>query len=175
MHLRGGLSYARRSEASGSWFLRIQGLISTRELFTQHRLRCTRQRLALYEALRDCTTHPTADELYRVVAQRKAGMSRATVYNTLESLCNAGLARRMPTANGCCRFDADTTDHLHVRMHDTAEIRDVPPDLGELLTRSIPPGIIEQVEKAMNIKIDAISIQLAAREALPNATITAGY
>ena len=59
-------------------------------------------------------------------------MSRATVYNTLETLCKAGLARQMPTASGTCRYDADTAGHVHVQMIETSEIRDVPVPADEL-------------------------------------------
>src|SRR5688572_10620027 len=59
----------------------------TRELFAQHGLRCTRQRQTLFETLRACRCHPTAEELYRMLPC-SGGMSRATVYNTLETLCS---------------------------------------------------------------------------------------
>src|SRR6185503_2137091 len=42
-------------------------MTSTRELFERHRLRCTQQRVALYEALASCKSHPTAEELFQYV------------------------------------------------------------------------------------------------------------
>ena len=108
-------------------------MISTRELFAQHQLRCTQQRMAVYETLRASDAHPTAEELFRLVKPKTDKLSLATVYNTLDALCEAGLVRRMPTTNGCCRYDADTSEHLHIRFRDTSQIRDVPQHLSERL------------------------------------------
>lgn len=137
----------------------------TRELFARHQIRCTRQRLALYRALAGTKSHPTAEELYRMVQHEEGGLSRATVYNTLEALCTAGLAKRMPAANGCCRFDADLTDHLHVRIGDAAAIQDVPPDLGEQLLEGLSKSVLNEIEKRMGIRIDGVSLQLHASKA----------
>jgi Fur family peroxide stress response transcriptional regulator len=163
----------------------------TRELFANHNLRCTRQRLALFQTLRACKTHPTADELYRMVqhdgspeddalpargsngsCSRAAGsavsftgrLSRATVYNTLEALCRAGLVRKLPTTNGCWRFDADTSEHPHVKFRNSQEIRDVPSDLGHRLVSSLPRHLVNEIEHAMGVKIDGVNIQLLARD-----------
>lgn len=133
----------------------------TRNIFARHRLRCTEQRRALYEALRDTKSHPTAEELFHLAVPRLRRLSRATVYNTLEAFCRAGLARRLPTSNGC-RFDADTTEHLHLRFRDTAEIRDVPDELGRRLLENLPRQAIEDIERSMGVSIDGVSIQLLA-------------
>lgn len=134
-----------------------------RELFTRHNLRCTKQRLALYEALRKSISHPTADQLFQMVKPHVSGMSRATVYNTLEALCRAGLARKLPSTSGCCRYDADTSDHLHVKLRDTTEIRDVPPALGDRLLQNLPKDVLAEIEQHMGIKIEGITIQLTGR------------
>lgn len=136
--------------------------MSTRELFNRHHLRCTKQRLALYEALRMCKSHPTADELFQMVAPNLGGMSRATVYNTLEMLCEAGLARKMPTSHGCCRYDGDTSQHLHVRVRESSEIRDIPQHLAEQLVQSLPRDVLAQIERELGVRIDEVNIQLNA-------------
>jgi len=74
--------------------------MTTRELFAKHSLRCTRQRMAVYEALLSCDSHPTAEELFRLVKPRTERLSLATIYNTLEALEDVGLVRRMPTTDG---------------------------------------------------------------------------
>ncbi len=96
--------------------------MTTRDLFARHNLRCTTQRRALYETRCEQPDHPTAEELFRLVRPHIARLSLATVYNTLEALCREGLARRLPTGNGCCRYDADTSDHLHVRFRETVSV-----------------------------------------------------
>ena len=136
---------------------------NTRELFTGHRLRCTTQRVALFEALSECKSHPTAEELFSIVKPCMSSLSLATVYNTLDALCDAGLACKMPTAAGSSRYDADTTDHLHVRLQDTGEIRDVPVDLGRRLLERLPQSVIEDIEREMGLTIDGVNVQLIGR------------
>lgn len=136
-----------------------------KDVFNESGLRCTRQRLALYQALRDSHTHPTAEELYQAVCTKAGALSRATVYNTLETLCRHGLARQLPTTDGTCRYDADTSSHVHVRHVETSRIEDVPAEIATRLVASIPPALITEVEKSMGVRIDSINIQLATKPA----------
>jgi Fe2+ or Zn2+ uptake regulation protein len=98
-------------------------------LFSTHGLRCTQQRRAIYEALVSTDSHPTAEELHQMI-DGGGGLSLATVYNTLEAFCQAGLCQKLAAANGSCRYDGDISDHLHVKDAQTGRIRDVPEDLG---------------------------------------------
>ncbi len=117
--------------------------------------------MAIYEALRDARDHPTAEALFKRVAPHVDRLSLATVYNTLETLCAAGLARRLPL-NGCCRFEAADAEHLHIRFADTAEIADVPPELGSRLMRELPREALEAIERELGISIESVQIQLVA-------------
>jgi Fe2+ or Zn2+ uptake regulation protein len=134
-----------------------------RELFNRHGLRCTRQRLAIYEALCACRSHPTAEALYKQVKPCIGRLSLATVYNTLDALCRTGLVRKLPTASGCCRYEADMCEHLHMRFTDCSDIVDVPEELSEALVQSVPRSVLERIEHAMGVTIDRLSIQLVAR------------
>ena len=137
-------------------------MLTTREMLARHDIRCTTQRLALYEALVADKSHPTAEELYRTVKPGTLGLSRATVYNTLETLCEAGLARKVPSDNGCCRYDADVSEHLHVSFRQDGSIRDVPGELGDRFTRELPHHVIAEIERQMGVEIEGINIQLVA-------------
>jgi len=138
-------------------------MADTRSLFARHKIRCTAQRLAVYEALARTSDHPTAEELFRMVRPRTGRLSLATVYNTLDMLCDAGLCRRLPT-NGGCRFDADMTDHQHIRLRDTGTIRDVPPALGAKLMHRIPASVLAEIERRLGVRIEAVNVQLLATE-----------
>lgn len=134
-----------------------------REIFARHELRCTKQREAIYRALRQSNGHPTAEALFRQVKPKMDSLSLATVYNTLEALCQAGLIRKMPTTNGCCRYDADVSDHLHVRLAGSDEIRDVPGELGERLLQEQPQEVLKAIERALGVRIEGVNIQILAR------------
>ncbi len=138
---------------------------TTRDLFAGQNLRCTAQRHALYEALVRLKGHPTAEELYRRVKRQTGHLSLATVYNTLEALCKVGLARKLPTNYGSCRYDADTSEHLHVCFRDDGAITDVPTTLGDKLMEQLPRSVIAEIERELDVEIDGLNIQLLARRA----------
>ncbi|MHC4218221.1 MAG: Fur family transcriptional regulator [Planctomycetota bacterium] len=136
---------------------------SIRQLFAGHDLRCTAQRRALYESLLRDNNHPTAEELYRRVKPHMSRLSLATVYNTLEALCKVGLARKLPTNNGRCRFDADTGEHLHVCFRENGVIEDVPDELGDRLIQQLPRSVIARIERELNVEVDGLNVQLLVR------------
>ncbi len=138
---------------------------STRDLFNRHRLRCTDQRVALYETLLECECHPTPEELYHLARPRVERLSRATVYNTLEAFCRAGLALKLPMTNGCCRYDGDTSSHLHLWFRESDEIEDVPVQLGQRLIESIPPELLAELEQELGVRVTGLSIELLATRA----------
>ena len=93
-------------------------------------LRETRQRALILEELRGTRTHPTADELYRLVKRRLPRISLGTVYRNLELLSERGVIQKLPWGGGQGRFDGDTSRHLHVRCAccgRVADVRDGPP------------------------------------------------
>ncbi len=137
-------------------------MLSTCELFAGNNIRCTTQRRALYEALVATDSHPTAEELDRMVKSTTDRLSLATVYNTLETFCKAGLARKLPS-NGCCRYDGDVSRHLHLCFREDGTIQDVPAELGEKLIRELPDTIIAEIARTLGVEIEGINIQLLAR------------
>ena len=60
----------------------------------------------------DC--HPTADEVCAASAVRKARISRATVYRTLESLVRMGVITKACHPGGAVRYDGRTEIHHHL-------------------------------------------------------------
>ena len=135
---------------------------STCERLAGHKLRCTTQRQALYEALAATDSHPTAEELYRWVKARTNRLSRATVYNTLETLCRAGLARKLPS-DGCYRSDPAVSDHMHLCPLDDGSNRAVPPAAGDTSPRSTPPPTPLGIGRRLGVEIEGVNIQLLAR------------
>lgn len=162
------------------------GRPSTSALFAESGLRCTRQRVEVFEALMGSCEHPTAEELHRIVCERRASagslgsldsgdcgcgddevesgesgegrVSLATVYNTLDALCRVGLARRLMCPCGGARYDADLRDHLHVTTTD-GRVLDVPEDLGEALLRRIPAETLEAVGDRLGVRIRRVRVE----------------
>lgn len=88
-------------------------------------MRMTHQREVILEELRRVKTHPTADELYRLVRDRLPRISRATVYRNLEQLAEAGMVTKLFGTGNQKRFDGDTARHHHVRCVKCGRIADI--------------------------------------------------
>lgn len=148
---------------SGIWRYALDG---TRELFTRHGIRWTRQREVLYETLAASKTHPTSEELFDTVTARGAPEpgevhSLATVYNTLDTFVASGLARRIACAAGPARYDADMSEHAHLTTTD-GRIHDLPDDLSARLLDQVPPSLLGEIERRLGVRVEGISVQVIA-------------
>ena len=76
-------------------------------------LRCTPQRYAVMAFLMECKRHPTAAEIFLAVNRLDPRSSKATVYNNLRDLVEAGLVREVAVEGRAARFDAKGTRHHH--------------------------------------------------------------
>jgi Fur family peroxide stress response transcriptional regulator len=76
-------------------------------------LKLTPQRECVLAVVRDSAAHPTATEVYQQARQRLAGISFATVYNSLRYLTEAGLVSEITFGNGASRFDRRVERHDH--------------------------------------------------------------
>jgi len=76
-------------------------------------LRCTPQRYAVMAFLTECKSHPTAAEIFDAVNRVDPRSSRATTYNNLRDLVQAGLVREVAVEGRAARFDAKGMRHHH--------------------------------------------------------------
>ena len=76
-------------------------------------LRCTPQRYAVMKFLMEHTRHPTAAEIFAAVNRVDPRLSRATTYNNLRDLVQAGLVREVAVEGRAARFDAKGMRHHH--------------------------------------------------------------
>lgn len=75
--------------------------------------RVTRQRLLVADALAASGRRLTADQLYRSLRRRVPGIGRATVFRTLETLVEAGVARRLELDGHVYAYVACLPAHHH--------------------------------------------------------------
>jgi len=91
---------------------------SVSDLLRERGLRVTPQRRAVWQAFADGRAgHLPADEVLRRARRALPEISRATVYNALGDLVQAGLLRTAPGRNALL-FEANsgTHDHFHCRV-----------------------------------------------------------
>ena len=77
----------------------------------EHGLPLTIQRRVLLEGFLEREDHPSAETLYREIAPKLRGLSRATVYRTLEKLVELGIAERIGHPGSQARYDPHTGRH----------------------------------------------------------------
>jgi Fe2+ or Zn2+ uptake regulation protein len=108
------------------------------QILLSHGVKPTPQRVVIAQYMLHTESHPTAEDVLMAVADAlPVALSRATVYNTLNTLKDAGVIREVLTEPGRVRYDANVTDHHHFVDVKTGQIVDIPADkveeIGKLL------------------------------------------
>lgn len=85
----------------------------------------TLQRRAVAESLLGAEDHPSADEVFARVSLKSPGMARATVFRTLETFVEQGMARRIAHPGSVARYDGKVTRHHHLVCDSCGMIRDL--------------------------------------------------
>jgi Fur family transcriptional regulator, peroxide stress response regulator len=108
-------------------------------------LRCTPQRLAVYEHLARSADHPTVEDVYRSVRSAMPKISLATVYKALEALVEIGAATKLTGGDGTSRsrYDARHEPHYHFRCLQTGDIFDLPTPFDASLIAKLDPRLPE--------------------------------
>jgi Fe2+ or Zn2+ uptake regulation protein len=88
-------------------------------------LRCTPQCYAVMAFLMGCRRHPTAAEIFEAVNRIDPRSSRATTYNNLRDLVQAGLVREVAVEGRAARFDAKGMRHHHFICDRCGNVEDI--------------------------------------------------
>lgn len=88
-------------------------------------LRCTPQRHCVMAFLAESPGHPTAAEIFEAVNRLDPRSSRATTYNNLRDLVQAGLVREVAVEGRAARFDAKGIRHHHFICDQCGNVEDV--------------------------------------------------
>jgi Fur family peroxide stress response transcriptional regulator len=104
-------------------------------------LKLTPQRYAVLDFLVRSREHPTADKISAALNRRFPRASRATIYNTLNALRDAGLVHEVYLDDAVARFDANLDQHHHFVCRLCGKLEDVPfEEMGELPTYKLGRG-----------------------------------
>ena len=85
----------------------------------------TIQRLAVLELLENACTHPTVDDIYKVLKEKYPTISQATVYSTLELLRDAGEIQELSIHRDKACFDPNPRMHHHFFCRQCEKIVDI--------------------------------------------------
>jgi len=95
-----------------------------KELLISKKLKATHQRIVIYYWLYNSFEHPTAEVLFEKLKANNPSISLGTVYKTLDTFVQTGLAEKVLTETGSYRYDANLNAHHHIYYTDTKEIVD---------------------------------------------------
>jgi Fur family transcriptional regulator, peroxide stress response regulator len=110
-------------------------------------LRCTAQRYAVMAFLMQQNNHPTAVEIFEAVNRVDPLSSRATTYNNLRDLVQAGLVREVAVEGRAARFDATGLRHNHFICDRCGNVEDIEwYDLPKPATASLGRRIVRECE-----------------------------
>jgi Fe2+ or Zn2+ uptake regulation protein len=129
---------------------------------TRAGLRPTSARVALLESLRSKRDHPTADQLTERLRKSGHRVGRATVYQNLERMADAGVIRCITTDDGLRRFDATLEPHQHVISLSSGRIDDVAVDAS--LLQKLKPLDPATGKPLKNRRIREIRVQFISED-----------
>jgi Fe2+ or Zn2+ uptake regulation protein len=110
-------------------------------------LRFTPQRYAVMAFLMEQPSHPTAAEIFDAVNRLDPRISRATTYNNLRDLVQAGLVREVAVEGRAARFDAKGLRHHHFICDRCGIVEDVDwYDVPKPAARSFGKRILRECE-----------------------------
>jgi Fur family peroxide stress response transcriptional regulator len=110
-------------------------------------LRCTPQRYAVMAFLMEHSKHATAAEIFAAVNRVDPRSSRATTYNNLRDLVQAGLVREVAVEGRAARFDATGTPHHHFICDRCGDVEDIEwYDVPKPASRTLGKRIVRECE-----------------------------
>jgi Fe2+ or Zn2+ uptake regulation protein len=97
--------------------------------------------------LMESKRHPTAAEIFEAVNRVDPRSSRATTYNNLRDLVQAGLVREVAVEGRSARFDATGTQHHHFICDRCGNVEDVDwYDVPKPAPRSLGKRVVRECE-----------------------------
>jgi len=100
-----------------------------RELLHSNGLRATPQRITIATVVTQPKHHLTADQVYKQSRRHLSSLSRATVYNTLNTMVKKNVICELTLEDGKTLYDNNVSAHHHFICEDTGELIDVPRNL----------------------------------------------
>ena len=97
---------------------------SVRKVLSALNIKPTNQRIDIAKFILIKNQHLSAEDIFASFNSSERGISRATVYNTLNLFADKGLVRRVIIDSSKIYYDSKTTPHSHYYNIDTGEISD---------------------------------------------------
>lgn len=93
-------------------------------LLREHNLKVTKPRLKILEYIMSNHNHPTAANIFEAISGSEPTY-RATVYNTLNKLVDAGIVVEIKNSDDSLHYDYFVEPHFHIICKQCGKIADV--------------------------------------------------
>ena len=123
-----------------------------REEIASSGLKVTLQRVIVLSSLYRLRTHPTAENLIKIIRTDYPDIAIGTIYNILDTFTEKGLARKVKTDGDVMRYDVVSDRHHHLYYRDSDRIADYyDEEISMILeeyfrNRKIPDFDVEKIE-----------------------------
>lgn len=134
----------RHRDEVANWCSEFERLCRSR------RIRVTPQRLAVYRALAEDLSHPTAESVYGRLSKQLPGLSQATIYRNLQFFESENLIRRVSSPGAIGRFDANVGPHQHLLCRVCGRLEDI----------SVPELHKARIPHIEGFKVEELDIRL---------------
>jgi Fur family peroxide stress response transcriptional regulator len=102
-----------------------QNLEKIKQICEEAGIKLTHQRLEIFKELMAATDHPSAEEVHRRLQERMPTVALDTVYRTLATFDELGIARKLHLANKRNLFDTNLAPHHHFICDRCRKVEDV--------------------------------------------------
>ncbi|MGB0721706.1 MAG: Fur family transcriptional regulator [Gammaproteobacteria bacterium] len=96
------------------------------DLLREHDIMPTQQRVGIARVMLARHQHLSAERLLDEVKHHQAGVSKATIYNTLGLFVSKGLVREVIVEAGRVFYDSNIEAHHHIFNVDSGTLSDIP-------------------------------------------------
>ena len=123
----------------------MRNMDEIRDLIRARGMKATPQRVAVLGFLLGTGTHPTATAVFEGLIGDFPSLTKATVYNCISALREAGLASQLSVDDPEARYDAVMSPHGHVKCSVCGKVDNFEADMSAL--RAMLPEGFEVLRK----------------------------
>ncbi len=98
--------------------------IKIKDYLFEHGIRPVNKRVKIMNYLVSKRNHPTAEMIYLELVNEIAGLSKTTVYNTLNLFVQEEVVHALNIESNELRYDADISQHGHFKCKECGEVYD---------------------------------------------------
>jgi Fur family peroxide stress response transcriptional regulator len=121
-----------------------------KDMFKQHNLNITPQRVSIYQELIKSKNHPNSEDIFKRIKNIFPQISLDTVYRTLSKFAEIGLIHIVEGYGEAKRYDPNTNNHHHFRCNECNKIVDF---YDESYDNLKVPKAFQKSFKVTNVKI----------------------